>query len=258
MARITGSEPIFTVTDIVRAVRFYRDVLGFEREWLWGDPPTHAGVQWGRLQVMFSLDLTPPTGRREHWFNVDDVQGLYDRHRSAGAPIVSALENKPWGMREYTVRDPDGYHLRFAGPVEYQRPANATDQLPAHIRVTTEQPSLEAYGALISAVGWNKNEATLPAALAGSVFCVTAVDARDGRLVGMCRVCGDGRQYTIWDVMVLPDYQGQQIGRAIMETAIAELRRRGPAGAFVGLFTGKPAFYEQFGFGPAGGMSLSL
>ena len=37
---------------------------------------------------------------------------------------------------------------------------------------------------------------------------------------------------------------------------MAELRRRAPSGAYVGLFTGKPTFYERFGFGEGGGMSL--
>src|SRR5688572_24096256 len=97
MARITVSEPIFTVLDVVRSVRFYRDVLGFESEWLWGEPPVHAGVRWGAVQVMFSHDPTSPAGRREHWFNADDVQALHERHAAAGATIVSPLANKPWG-----------------------------------------------------------------------------------------------------------------------------------------------------------------
>ena len=45
----------------------------------------------------------------------------------------------------------------------------------------------------------------------------------------------------------------------MMETALAELRRQKVyEGAFVGLFTGKPEFYERVGFRRDGGMHLSL
>jgi uncharacterized glyoxalase superfamily protein PhnB len=44
---------------------------------------------------------------------VHDVDALYARHQQNGVMIISPLEKKPWGMREYTVQDPNGYHLRF-------------------------------------------------------------------------------------------------------------------------------------------------
>jgi predicted N-acetyltransferase YhbS len=58
--------------------------------------------------------------------------------------------------------------------------------------------------------------------------------------------------------MVLPAYQGQRIGSAMMEAAMAELRKVGRSGAFVGLFTGKPGFYERLGFRLDGGMHTTL
>ena len=65
----------------------------------------------------------------------------------------------------------------------------------------------------------------------------------------MVRVVGDGARFVyIQDVMVRPEYQGQKIGRALMETMMSHLRANYPKGASVALFTGKPAFYERFGF----------
>jgi len=255
-----SSEMIFAVSDILKTVRFYRDVLGFESEWLWEDPPTHAGVRWGLVHVMFSLqpELAKRVDGHQHWFSVADVNGLYERHRSAGAPIISDIENKPWGFREYTVRDINGYHLRFAGPADYQRPKTATELLPAHIQIEVRKATLDEYMKLTVAVGWNKDIATMPQALEHSLFCVMAIDTRDGQTVGMTRVCGDGRYYTLWDVMVMPDYQGQKIGTALLEAAMTELRRIGPKGAFVGLFTGKPKFYERLGFRDGGGMTSGV
>jgi uncharacterized glyoxalase superfamily protein PhnB len=257
---IKHSEPIFAVRDVRETIAFYREVLGFQSEWLWGNPPTFGGARWGPVHVMFNQmpDVASRVEGHQHWFGVEDADALHDRHVAAGATVVEPIGDRPWGVREYVVRDPNGYHLRFAGPVEYKRPAGGTDAPPDYMRVEIRTPTLDEYKALLAAVGWNKDESTMPAALAHSVCCAVATDTRDDRAIGMARACGDGRYYTIWDVMVLPEYQGRKIGAAVMTTLLARLRQIGPKGAYVGLFTGKQKFYHQFGFADSGGMSTSL
>jgi uncharacterized glyoxalase superfamily protein PhnB/GNAT superfamily N-acetyltransferase len=257
---LKASEAVFAVADVRATIAYYRNVLGFESEWLWGDPPTFGGAVWGRIQVMFCLDLnlqSKVTGH-QHFFRVDNVQALYDRHKAAGANIVSAIENKPWGAREYTVLDPNGYNLRFAGPERYERPATATDALPAHVRIDLRLPTVDEYIALTKAVNWNCDPERMPAALAHSMLGVVAIDARTSQAIGMARACGDGRFYTIWDVIVVPEHQGQKIGTALMETLLSELRRIGSKGAFVGLFALKAGFYEKLGFVCDSGMHRPL
>ena len=92
-------------------------MLGFESEWFYGDPPTFGGVRWGTQQVMFCQqpELAAKVEGLMHMFRVDDIRPMYEKHKAAGALIIDDLENKPWGMSEYVVRDPSGYHLRFAG-----------------------------------------------------------------------------------------------------------------------------------------------
>ncbi|HSV16475.1 MAG TPA: VOC family protein, partial [Tepidisphaeraceae bacterium] len=90
---IKSSEPVFAVADVRATITYYRNVLGFESEWLWGDPPTFGGVCWGRIQVMFCLDPTLQSKVQGHqqFFRLDNVQELYDRHEAAGATIVCAI-----------------------------------------------------------------------------------------------------------------------------------------------------------------------
>jgi N-acetylglutamate synthase-like GNAT family acetyltransferase/uncharacterized glyoxalase superfamily protein PhnB len=259
---ITSSEPIFAVTDIVRSVRFYRDVVGFESEWLWGEPAVHAGVSWGRIQLMFSLNpaLAERSKGNQHFFRVQNVRELYDRHQSVGAPIIHDLENKPWGLSEYVIRDPDGYELRFAGGEIFERPKTATESMPAHIKIQRKLTSLEDALMLFRSVNWGDDREKTEASLKQSLICLTASDTRENppKTVGMTRVVGDGKHYTIWDVVVHPDYQGQKIGTALMETALAELRKVAKKGAFVGLFAAKPGFYEKLGFTRGCGMHIAL
>jgi GNAT superfamily N-acetyltransferase/uncharacterized glyoxalase superfamily protein PhnB len=256
---IHTSEAILAVSDVPETIRFYREVLGFESEWRWGDPPTFGGVRLGKAHVM--LCKQPQIARcvegHMHMFFTDDVDALLARHTALGAPIVSPIENKPWGVREYTVRDLNGYHLRFGGPEKYEKPPTALDALPPHIRIEQRHPTLEEYQRLYESVGWT----SLPAMqqmLERSMFCMLAIDGRDGRAVGMTRVCGDGRYFTIWDVIVEPPFQNQQIGRALLDQTVEALRQVAPRGAFVGLFTPKPEFYERLGFHRGHGMHLAL
>jgi hypothetical protein len=51
-SRLTRSEAILAVSDVVATTRYYRDVLGFADEWTWGEPPDFGGVRWGKVGVM--------------------------------------------------------------------------------------------------------------------------------------------------------------------------------------------------------------
>jgi GNAT superfamily N-acetyltransferase len=107
-------------------------------------------------------------------------------------------------------------------------------------------------------VSWVVDRENMPKALANSLLGVVAIDTRDGQTIGMARASGDGRFYMIWDVIVLPPYQGQKIGTALMERTLEELRRIGPKGAFVGLFAYKRGFYQTLGFTDGCGMHIAL
>ena len=64
-------------------------------------------------------------------------------------------------------------------------------------------------------------------------------------------VLGDGATFAyLKDIMVHPDWQGRGIGTRIVEALLAILRRPGPDGMLVTLFTGQhlAEFYERFGF----------
>ena len=112
---IVKSEAILATADVAATIRFYREELGFTNEWFWDDPPTHGGVEWGDIDLMFqkNVELAKHVEGHQHYFFVTGVDELHARHQQNGVSIISPLERKPWGMREYTVRDPNGYHLRF-------------------------------------------------------------------------------------------------------------------------------------------------
>jgi GNAT superfamily N-acetyltransferase len=259
---IRSSEPIFPVADVVATVRYYREVLGFSEEWVWGDPPDFGGVRWGKVGAMFALQSGPDAriGGQWHSFFVEGIDALYSHHNRTGATIYSPLEAKPWGLREYTVRDLNGHYLRFG-----QRGSDrAIGREPANtVEIVERLPTPEEYQVLLKAVGWGDNDRPDRArmALAGARFGVVAVEGN--RAVGTGMVLGDGVSFAyLKDIVVLPEWQGRGIGTRIVEALLTIIRRPGSDRLLVALFTGQhlAEFYEQFGFcGPEKlyGMSLN-
>jgi GNAT superfamily N-acetyltransferase len=258
---IKNSTAVLAVADVGETARFYVDKLGFKQNWLWGNPPTFGCIGLGSAELFLCQqpDLARHVDGHMHFFQVGEkLEELYERHRALGAPIVEPIENKSWGVREYTVRDPSGYRLRFGGPPTYERPATATDALPPHVPIEVAPLDAQTYADLLRSVEWHVTP-NAGDVLARTLFTIIATDTRDGRAVGVTRVTGDGAYFMIWDVVVRPSYQGQKIGTAMVQRALDEIRRRGAGeGTFVGLFTGKPGFYQTIGFKPLGAMSMYL
>ncbi len=115
--------PTLPSRSIQDTVAFYRR-LGFEGE-IWGEPYRYAILTRGKLELHFFThpELRPAESSAGCYLRVLDVESVYRAFALAqlpaqGIPRMDTLENKPWGMREFAVVDPDGNLLRVGQPVE--------------------------------------------------------------------------------------------------------------------------------------------
>jgi len=109
MKRVTmlaAPVPELPVVDVERAQQHYRDVLGFEVNWLYPDK-TIGAVSRNDFAIFFRK-RTLPFEPAVHWLFAPDLDATYHELRSLGANIVEPLEKKPWGLRQFTVEDLDG------------------------------------------------------------------------------------------------------------------------------------------------------
>jgi len=109
--RIGPPVPELPVADVERAQQHYRDVLGFEIGWLYPDKQIGAVTRGGA--TIFFRKRTLPFEPAIHWVFAEDVEAYYEELSSSGADIVEPLERKPWGLRQFTVRDLDGNLFYF-------------------------------------------------------------------------------------------------------------------------------------------------
>lgn len=104
--------PVLAVKDVLRAVEFYTKQLGFTQGFLYGEPPNFAGVNLDQVQV-FLQQGTPAPAAAEVYFVVSDADELHEFHRGNGVTVVTPPGDRPYGLRDYRVRDLDGYELSF-------------------------------------------------------------------------------------------------------------------------------------------------
>ena len=106
--------PVLRVRDIRAAVDFYIARLGFTPGFTWpeGETPTYAGVSLGAVQVF--LDEGDPHGDGlEICFVVGNADELYAAQRANGVEVLEEPADRPYGLRDYSVRDLNGYRLTF-------------------------------------------------------------------------------------------------------------------------------------------------
>ncbi len=118
------------VPDVAASVRFYTEKLTFQLLRL------ERGSIGGREQASFAvvgleqaafliahegleggLTLPPAGGAIDIRIMVEDVDAVYRRAKEGAVEIVSEIGNRPYGLRDFIIRDPNGFRLRFASVV---------------------------------------------------------------------------------------------------------------------------------------------
>jgi Uncharacterized protein conserved in bacteria len=122
------------VSDVPAAIDFYTNKLGFDLAFTWGEPPTMAGVILGRVQIFLEFGTPSPKGC-SLYFVIGDADEAYQFHLGNAVEIVASPDDKPWGLREYTVRDLNGYYLNFGHRLTNAGPPLKIERVAVPVRL---------------------------------------------------------------------------------------------------------------------------
>jgi hypothetical protein len=67
---------------------------------------------------------------------------LYEFHRANGAEIAQAIDDRPYGIRDYTVRDLYGYYLVFGHHLFNAGPLLKIERVDVPVRLETRLAAL--------------------------------------------------------------------------------------------------------------------
>jgi uncharacterized glyoxalase superfamily protein PhnB len=116
--------PVIGAADLLRTVEWFEKTLGFARQWIWGEPPVYAGLSAGGAMLYVCQDAEMAGAIAERGLTPDvflwvkEIDRVYELHRANGAEIVEPLTTRPWGVRQYVIREPNGYRLKMAESLE--------------------------------------------------------------------------------------------------------------------------------------------
>ncbi len=120
------------------------------------------------------------------------------------------------------------------------------------INYVEKTPTPDDFNMLTESVGWGKRENNIvKEALRNTLYSLCVYD--ENRLIGYGRIIGDKTIFLyIQDIMVIPKYQGKQIGTEIMYKLLEQVDRYKKVNpnirTYLGASKGREGFYEKFGF----------
>jgi uncharacterized glyoxalase superfamily protein PhnB len=113
MSQILQNHYVLAVHDLRANAEFFAK-LGFH---VVNEPPGWIFVQRDNCMIMLGDCRTslPVSELGDHnyfaYLLVDNAQEFYDEVRKNGIPIHHAIADKPWGMREFGVKSPEGHRI---------------------------------------------------------------------------------------------------------------------------------------------------
>ena len=105
-----------SVADRGRALALYRDVLGLTEKYAAGDMIMLAVPGTETELLLHERPPTPGLAGIAVSFLVTDVDAVTAAAEKAGAAIVDAPADQPWGERQSVLTDPDGHVLCLVSP----------------------------------------------------------------------------------------------------------------------------------------------
>lgn len=110
-AQFIQGAPLLLVPDVPATAEFYRKMLGFKSDA--GAATVEYAVVWrDNAAVHLAQGDDTPAGVRI-FFWVKDVNALYDEVIARAAPIDVPIQTRSYGIRDFSVRDPNGVTVIF-------------------------------------------------------------------------------------------------------------------------------------------------
>jgi predicted enzyme related to lactoylglutathione lyase len=115
MAQIVNSWCVLAVRDLAVSTRYYMDVLGFHKEPIDSDGWSFLARDRFRVILGECPNERPAGELGNHsyfaYWNVEGVDELFKEFVAKGAIITSPPADKPWGLREFGLKTPDGHRI---------------------------------------------------------------------------------------------------------------------------------------------------
>jgi len=113
MATLSRIAPELPVSNLNQSIAYYEQKLGFR---LVMQLPDYAIVERDVAIHLFEDEAKRPSPVGIHIFT-NELDELHAELQSRGALVSQGIVRKPWGNRDFRVKDDSGNELKFTEPV---------------------------------------------------------------------------------------------------------------------------------------------
>jgi lactoylglutathione lyase len=121
--QMTSVSPSFTADDLEKSLAWYRDVLGFTvgEKWMRDGKMVGAELSAGGVSFMVGQDdwrkgrdRRKGEGFRLYCETRQDIDALARGIEERGGSLDDQPKDQPWGSRDFSLTDPDGFKITIA------------------------------------------------------------------------------------------------------------------------------------------------
>ena len=114
-AKFTSLTPIFSVSDLSKSIEFYTKTLGFQIDFIYGEPQFYAGLFKDNVKLhLVSKNLRQPAGSGNLSILTNEVDDLYEKLVDSKVEIIVPPDDRDYDLRDFSCKDLDGNIIVFS------------------------------------------------------------------------------------------------------------------------------------------------
>lgn len=118
LMKIRGLVPMLGTHNVNETINFYKENLGFECRGSYpANEPCWASLWNGNFEIAFSTNEKTLEMNGTIYLYVDNVDEAWNRLKNK-VEIIYPIENFDYGMREFGIKDNNGYILNIGENIE--------------------------------------------------------------------------------------------------------------------------------------------
>lgn len=120
-SKITGNRYVLAVKNLAQSASFYKNKLGFKT--VWAQDGWHLLIR-DNIKIMIGEcpDEQAASEIGDHsyfaYLDIENIDIFYNDCKLNNIKILSDIEDKPWGQREFSIRTVDGHRITFGEEIK--------------------------------------------------------------------------------------------------------------------------------------------
>ena len=125
MFKVETSQHVLAVKDLDKSTQYFVEKLGFQIRFR-VDGWVFLSLQSFHVMLGHCVDEVTADETNNHayfaYVNCQGIDELYEQYKSKQVELIQQVADKPWGLREFGIRTPEGHRIMFGEEINKTTP----------------------------------------------------------------------------------------------------------------------------------------